>query len=55
MTDYRGLIFDDTREGASNQALAQLEATLAPACRMITGSFSRPATAPPWTTTCWRP
>lgn len=28
MTDYRGLIFDDTREGASNQALAQLEATL---------------------------
>ncbi|WP_112196280.1 SMI1/KNR4 family protein [Pseudomonas sp. LG1E9] len=28
MTDYRGLIFDDTREGASDQALAQLEATL---------------------------
>lgn len=28
MTDYRGLIFDDTREGASDHALAQLEATL---------------------------
>lgn len=28
MTDYRGLIFDDTREGASDQPLAQLEATL---------------------------
>ncbi|WP_421560298.1 SMI1/KNR4 family protein [Pseudomonas sivasensis] len=28
MTDYRGLIFDDTRESASDHALAQLEATL---------------------------
>lgn len=28
MTDYRGLIFDDTREGASDHAIAQLEAAL---------------------------
>ncbi|MFL1565163.1 SMI1/KNR4 family protein, partial [Pseudomonas sp. O64] len=28
MTDYRGLIFDDTREGASDPAISQLEAQL---------------------------
>ena len=28
MTDYRGLIFDDTREGATDAAIEQLEANL---------------------------
>jgi cell wall assembly regulator SMI1 len=28
MTDYRGLILDDTREGATEHAIAQLEASL---------------------------
>ena len=28
MTDYRGLMLDDTREGASEQAISQLEALL---------------------------
>ena len=28
MTDYRGLILEDTREGATDRAIAQLEASL---------------------------